>query len=137
MKAAILDGYDKNGRALAVRDIPVPEPAASEVLVRVHAAGMNPLDNMIVRGEVKLITPYAMPLVMGNELAGVVEKVGPAVRRLKVGDRVRVVSGPIANFTGTVDAIDEAANQVRVIVSMFGRETPVELELDQVTVLYE
>ncbi len=52
----------------------------------------------------------------------------------KVGDRVRVVSGPIANFTGTVAAIDEKANQVRVVVSMFGRETPVELELDQVTV---
>ena len=55
----------------------------------------------------------------------------------KVGDRVRVVSGPIANFTGVVDAINEKENQVRVIVSMFGRETPVELELDQVTVVYD
>ncbi len=55
----------------------------------------------------------------------------------KVGDRVRVVSGPIANFTGVVDAINEKENQVRVVVSMFGRETPVELELDQVTVVYD
>lgn len=110
MKAAILDGYDKNGRALAVRDIPVPEPAASEVLVRVHAAGVNPLDNMIVRGEVKLITPYAMPLVMGNELAGVVEKVGPAVRRLKVGDRVygRLPLAKIGAFAEYA-AVDEGA----------------------------
>ena len=88
MKAAVLGGYDKNGRDLEVRDIPVPQPAASEVLVRVSTAGVNPLDNMIVRGEVKLIVPYSFPLVMGNELVGTVEALGADVTRFEVGDRV-------------------------------------------------
>ena len=58
------------------------------MLVRVHTAGVNPLDNMIVRGEVKLIVPYRFPLVMGNELVGTVEALGPGVSRFSVGDRV-------------------------------------------------
>lgn len=49
-----------------------------------------------------------------------------------VDDSVRIVDGPLSGFIGTVDMIDTPKNQVRVIVSMFGRETPVELELDQV-----
>ena len=52
-----------------------------------------------------------------------------------VGDSVRIVDGPFATFTGIVDEIDAAENKVSVIVSMFGREMPVELELDQVEVL--
>ena len=48
------------------------------------------------------------------------------------GDSVRVADGPLTSFIGVVDAIDIEKNKVRVIVSMFGRETPVELELDQV-----
>lgn len=88
MKAAVLSGYDKNGRDLELRELPTPEPGQGEVLVRVSAAGVNPLDNMIVRGEVKLVVPYSFPLVMGNELVGTVEKLGPGVTRFAVGDRV-------------------------------------------------
>ena len=88
MKAAVLSGYDKNGRNLELRELPTPEPGPGEVLVRVSAAGVNPLDNMIVRGEVKLVVPYSFPLVMGNELVGTVEKLGPGVTRFAVGDRV-------------------------------------------------
>lgn len=50
----------------------------------------------------------------------------------KVGDTVRIADGPLTSFTGRVEALDTDKNSVRVIVSMFGRETPVELELDQV-----
>ena len=49
MRAAILDGYHKNGGDLLLRDLPIPEPAEREVLVKVHTAGVNPLDNMILR----------------------------------------------------------------------------------------
>ena len=49
-----------------------------------------------------------------------------------VGDTVRIVDGPLTSFSGRVDALDIGKNSVRVVVSMFGRETPVELELDQV-----
>ena len=53
------------------------------------------------------------------------------------GDNVRIADGPLTNFVGVVDQIDIEKNKVRVIVSMFGRETPVELELDQVEVISE
>ena len=51
------------------------------------------------------------------------------------GDSVRVADGPLTGFIGVVDLVDIEKNKVRVIVSMFGRETPVELELDQVEVI--
>lgn len=52
-------------------------------------AAVNPLDNMIIRGAVKLIVPYKVPLIMGNEFSGVVEKTGKRVARFKAG-RIRV-----------------------------------------------
>ena len=48
-----------------------------------------------------------------------------------VGDTVRITDGPLENFSGIVDELDLDKNKVRVTISMFGRETPVELELDQ------
>ena len=50
----------------------------------------------------------------------------------KVGDTVRIADGPLTSFTGRVESLDIDKNSVRVVVSMFGRETPIELELDQV-----
>lgn len=88
MKAAILNHYDKKGTDLEIRDIPVPVPEEDEVLVRIISAAVNPLDNMIIRGEVKLIVPYRMPLVMGNEFAGIVETMGRNVSGFQPGDRV-------------------------------------------------
>ena len=52
-----------------------------------------------------------------------------------VGETVKITEGPLASFTGVVEEIEPEKNKVRVVVSMFGRETPVELELDQVEVL--
>ena len=52
-----------------------------------------------------------------------------------VGDTVRILDGPLSSFTGTVETIEVEKNSVSVIVSMFGRETPVEFELDQVEVV--
>ena len=50
----------------------------------------------------------------------------------QVGDTVKIIDGALVSFLGTVEEIDLERNKVRVVVSMFGRETPVELELDQV-----
>ena len=110
MKAAILDRYDKNGAALAVRDIPTPEPGAHEVLVRVHTAAVNPLDNMVIRGDVRLIVPCRTPLVMGNEFSGTVVRAGAAAGRFKPGDRVygRMPLAKIGAFAGYA-AVDESA----------------------------
>lgn len=88
MKAAILDRYDKNGTTLVVKGVPTPEPGPHEVLVRVHTAAVNPLDNMVIRGDVRLIVPYRTPLVMGNEFSGTVVRAGAAADRFKPGDRV-------------------------------------------------
>ena len=49
-----------------------------------------------------------------------------------VGDSVQIIDGPLEGFVGTVEELDAEKNSVRVMVSMFGRETPVELELNQV-----
>ena len=58
--------------------------------------------------------------------------VGAIVVGYGVGDTVKVTDGPLEGFLGTVDELDPAKDRVRVIVSMFGRETPVDLELDQI-----
>ena len=57
------------------------------------------------------------------------------VVQYNVGDHVKIVDGPLASFTGVVEAIEPEKNRVSVMVSMFGRETPVDLELDQVEVM--
>lgn len=87
MKAFIIDGYkSKDGGRIA--DVPVPELRPADVLVEVHAAGVNLLDVKIASGEFKPLLPYRMPLTLGNDVAGVVVKVGSQVRRFKVGDEV-------------------------------------------------
>lgn len=87
MKAFVIDRYQPaDGGRLA--DLPDPVPAAGQVLVEVHAAGVNPLDTRIRSGEFRRILRYRMPLVLGNDLAGVVTAVGPGVLRFRVGDEV-------------------------------------------------
>lgn len=87
MKAFILDEYGKK-RALRLADMPHPELRDDEVLIQVHAAGVNLLDSKIRDGEFKLILPYRLPLILGHDVAGVVVKVGPRVRQFKLGDEV-------------------------------------------------
>ena len=87
MKAHVLRRYGKK-RALQVADMPTPELRDDEVLVRVHAAGVNQLDSKIRDGEFKLILPYRLPLILGHDVAGEVVKVGARVRQFKPGDEV-------------------------------------------------
>ncbi|MGO4810690.1 NADP-dependent oxidoreductase [Cupriavidus sp. 2MCAB6] len=87
MKALLLDRYGKK-RALRSTEVPSPALGEDEVMVQIHAAGVNLLDSKIRNGEFKLILPYRMPLVLGHDVAGVVVKVGPRVRQFKPGDEV-------------------------------------------------
>src|SRR5712664_2511908 len=87
MKAFVLERYGKK-RALRLADMPTPDLRDDEVLVAVHAAGVNLLDSKIRDGEFKLILPYRLPLILGHDVAGVVVKVGSRVRRFKPGDDV-------------------------------------------------
>ena len=74
-----------------------------------------------------------IPLTEEEVLAMGMEK-HEIVVKYNVGDHVRIVDGPLASFTGIVEEIEPEKNRVSVMVSMFGRETPVDLELDQVEV---
>ena len=87
MKAFIIDRYGKND-GIRVGEMPDPEVRDDDVLIQIHAASVNPLDSKIKDGAFKLILPYRLPLILGNDLAGVVIQVGSHVRRFKRGDEV-------------------------------------------------
>lgn len=87
MKAFFINRYGKSD-VLTSGELPEPTLRDDDVLVQIHAAGVNPLDHKIRDGEFKLLLPYKMPLILGNDLAGVVVRVGARVRRFKVGDEV-------------------------------------------------
>jgi NADPH:quinone reductase-like Zn-dependent oxidoreductase len=78
--------WKKNGGRIG--EMPDPELRDDEVLVQVHAAGVNLLDSKVRNGEFKIILPYRLPLILGHDVAGVVVKVGPRVRQFKLGDEV-------------------------------------------------
>lgn len=87
MKAFVLDAYAKGAR-LRLTDRPDPQPGPRDVLVRIQAAGLNQLDSKIRDGAFKPILPYKPPLILGHDLAGVVEAVGAAVTGFAPGDAV-------------------------------------------------
>jgi alcohol dehydrogenase len=87
VKAFIIDRYGKeNGGRIG--EMPEPELRDDEVLVQVHAAGVNLLDSKVRNGGFKIILPYRLPLILGHDVAGVVVKAGPRVRQFKLGDAV-------------------------------------------------
>src|SRR5438094_7032552 len=87
MKAFVVDRYNSKS-AVRLGQMPEPEVRDDDVLVQVHAASLNQLDSKIGDGEFKLILPYRLPLILGNDVAGVVVRVGSKVRRFKPGDEV-------------------------------------------------
>ena len=87
MKALLLKRYGKANQ-FAFADIPRPTIKPNEILVQVHAAGLNPIDNKIPTGAFKPIIKLELPVVMGSDLAGVVVEVGSHVTRFKLGDAV-------------------------------------------------
>lgn len=108
MKAFILDGYAKKAM-LRLGEAPEPAMGDGDVLVEVHAAGLNPLDSKIRDGAFKPILPYRTPLVLGHDVAGTVIRVGSAVRRFKVGDEVysRPRDGRIGAFAEFVSISED------------------------------
>jgi alcohol dehydrogenase len=108
MQAFVLSGYGGPERT-ALAPMPVPAPRAGELLVRVHAAGLNPVDFKTRAGALKVVRDYPLPIVLGNELAGVVEATGAGVTRFAAGDRVyarvdKDVMGAFAEFAVVQEA---------------------------------
>ena len=87
MQAFIIDRYGKK-EAGRIGDMPEPELRDEDVLVQIHAASVNVLDLKIKSGAFKLILPYRLPLILGNDMAGTVLRVGARVRSFKPGDAV-------------------------------------------------
>ncbi|MFI1727198.1 NADP-dependent oxidoreductase [Streptomyces sp. NPDC020489] len=85
MRAFVVTKYKE---PLQEADVPEPTVGEHDVLVRVEAAGLNPLDEKIRAGEFKQVLPYKLPLILGNDVAGTVISVGTAVRGFKPGDEV-------------------------------------------------
>src|SRR3954452_17737589 len=87
MKAIVIDGYGASDR-LQLREVERPEPSAGEVLIRVRAAGVNPIDWKVRRGLLRPVLWLRFPVILGSDVAGVVEAVGPGVTRFRPGDPV-------------------------------------------------
>src|SRR6202007_623575 len=82
MRAVTVTEY---GATPAVAEMPTPQPGAGQVLIRLHAAGMNPMDRALASGAWKPM-PATFPMVLGVDGAGVVEQLGPGASRFSVGD---------------------------------------------------
>ena len=87
MKGFILNRYGKKEK-LHLTELPEPVLNEYDVLVQIHAAGVNQLDSKIRDGEFKMILPYKTPIALGHDVAGVVGKIGSKVTKFKVGDEV-------------------------------------------------
>jgi NADPH:quinone reductase-like Zn-dependent oxidoreductase len=87
MKALTFKRYGKSPD-IGFAEVPRPTLKADELLVQVHAASVNPIDNMIPTGLFKAVVKFQLPATMGSDLAGVVTEVGSHVTRFKVGDAV-------------------------------------------------
>src|SRR5437762_791980 len=87
MKALILKKYGRPDQVVFA-DIPKPALKPDEILVQIHAAGLNPIDTMIPKGTFKAIVRFQLPATLGSDLAGVVVEVGSRVTRFKLGDAV-------------------------------------------------
>jgi len=109
-RAVLIRAYG-GAAAAEIAEIAIPTAAQGQVLVRVRAAGVNGIDWRIREGFVRDAFPLQLPAVLGIELAGVVEALGPGATRFRVGDRVM---GPLGGLGAYADfvAVDEA-NLVR------------------------
>lgn len=87
MKALTFKRYGRSSKP-DYADVPRPTISDDELLVQVHAAGLNPIDNMVPKGTFKLVLQFDLPAVLGSDVAGVVVAVGNRVTRFKVGDAV-------------------------------------------------
>jgi NADPH:quinone reductase-like Zn-dependent oxidoreductase len=86
MKAFVVEKYGKDG--LRAAEVPEPDVGEGDVLVKVIAASVNPLDKMVRDGEFKQVLKYRTPFVLGHDVAGVVSRVGSAVGDFQEGDEV-------------------------------------------------
>lgn len=98
MKAAVIHQYGQKN--LTLEQVDIPTMGAEDVLIKIVAASLNPIDSMIMSGGLKILLKYKMPLILGNDFAVVVEQVGSRVTKFKIGDEVfgRAAKNRIGTF---------------------------------------
>ena len=104
MKAIVVHEFG-GPEVLELEEVPTPKPAAGQVLVRIHAAGVNPYDTYMRAGTYAVKPP--LPYTPGSDAAGVIEAVGDGVKKVKPGDRVytaRTVTGAYAQYALALEA---------------------------------
>lgn len=85
MKAAIINDY---GKQVEIKELPIPTLTEDSVMIEVHAASINPIDNIVKAGYMKEMLPITFPYIMGYDVSGIVTEVGAKVSKFKVGDEV-------------------------------------------------
>src|SRR5450759_2185842 len=98
MRAFALDELRKPG---SIREVQRPRPGDGEILVHVHATGVNPFDLFVVSGMAKDMMEHRFPMIPGVDAAGVVEEIGPGVTQFKPGDEVFGMFGKMVVGEGT------------------------------------
>jgi alcohol dehydrogenase len=114
MRAFALSGYGAVADVVRLVELPDPAPRVSEVVVEIHAAGLNPIDFKLIHGDLKRISKYRLPHPIGFDASGVVSAVGLGVTRFKIGDAVylRTSRERIGTFAEQI-AIDESLVALR------------------------
>lgn len=97
MQAAFITGYGANQK-LQIGTLSIPEVNDDDVLIQIHAASLNPIDFKIRDGKLKFVRPFKFPLTLGQDLSGVVVKLGKNVKKFSIGDAV--YSRPRNGHTG-------------------------------------
>jgi len=103
----------------ALSDVPQPSPRANELLVHVHAAGLNPVDFKTRAGKLKIIRNSPLPIVRGNELSGVVEDVWAGVQRFA---EVRFDTHFVHSFNHPQDDSMGGSTEIKLQIPMFTRK---------------
>lgn len=101
MRAAIIRKFGPAEFIKVVDDHPTPEIKDNQVLVRVYASGLNPLDIMTRKGQLKLVRDRKLPVVLGNDASGVIVRCGKSVADFQVGDEVYGMFDPAARLSCT------------------------------------
>ncbi|MRI75689.1 NADP-dependent oxidoreductase, partial [Enterococcus mundtii] len=108
MKAALIHKYGQ--KELSIEEVPLPTIHDNDVLVKIIAASINPIDLKTKDGKVKMLLNYQMPLILGSDFAGIVVSVGKNVQNFRMGDAVygRVPKNRVGTFAEYI-AVDQAA----------------------------
>jgi len=110
-------------------NVPAPAPEGDMIKIKVMRTGICATDFAIFTGDCSFVRSgeIVYPVRFGHEFSGIVTEVGENVKNFKVGDRVRILSGPFANVEGVVESMNDETEIATVLTIMFSQETPTDV----------